>query len=236
MLAQKRPVLSAASLALAVSIKVWPAFFLPYLIIRGRWKVVAATMAFVVLFSVLPSVYFGFAENSSLLRQWFLQEFRTQLSENEIWFPNQSLRGVMMRYLTVIDYSQVPDSNYPQVNILSLAPDVVRTIWAGVAVAVYAGFLWLANRRRSADGWLDNGLAFCLIALLEPFTQKYVLSVLLWPAAVLGTLTPKSQTPVLLYGATVLVWIQRMTPERVPNGYCKSWDSISPRPPCSRLL
>ena len=36
--------------------------------------------------------------------------------------PNQSLRGVLMRYFTVIDYSRVPDSNYPQVNIAAFDP------------------------------------------------------------------------------------------------------------------
>jgi hypothetical protein len=207
-----RPVLSAACLAFAISIKVWPLFFVPYLAVRGKWTVVGYTLAFVAVLAMLPGFYFGFGGNFNLLAQWFSQEMHTQLSESEIWFPNQSLRGVMMRYLTVIDYSQVPDSNYPQVNIVALDPSVVRMIWLGLAVAAYIGFLLLAARRRNTSGWLDHGLAFCLIAILEPFTQKYALAMLLWPAIVAGALVAKPRFRMLLYGAAVLVLIQPLTP------------------------
>src|SRR5262249_54558764 len=139
---------------------------------------------FAAALTVLPSVYFGFRENTRLLGEWFTQEFQTQLSTNEIWFPNQSLRGVLMRYLTVIDYSLVPDSNYVQVNLASFDPATIRAVWLTLASGIYAGFLLLANRRRDSDGWVDLGLAFCLLPLLQPFTQKYALAVLLWPAMV----------------------------------------------------
>src|SRR5207249_4760610 len=83
--------------------------FVPHLAARRDWKVVAHTLGFVALLGLLPSVYFGFRGNLNLLGQWFSQEWHTQLGSSEVWFPNQSLRGVLMRYLTVIDYSQVPD-------------------------------------------------------------------------------------------------------------------------------
>ena len=209
---RKWPVLSAGSLALGISIKVWPLFFVPYLAVRGNWKVVGYTLAFVVLLAMLPGFYFGFGTNFNLLAQWFSQEMHTQLGESEIWFPNQSLRGMLMRYLTVIDYSQVPDSNYPQINISALDPSVVRIVWLGIAMAAYIAFLLLAARRRNTSGWLDDGLAFCLIAILEPFTQKYALAILLWPAIVAGALVSQPRFRPLLYGAAVLVLIQPLTP------------------------
>jgi len=193
--ARERPMFAAGSLALAISIKVWPLFFVPYLAVRREWKVVGYTMALVLLLAILPSVYFGFSGNLNLLAQWFAQESHTQLGESEIWFPNQSLRGVMMRYLTVIDYSQVPDSNYAQVNLASLNPEAVRRAWMVLAGTAYAAFLLMAYRRRNGDGWLDHALAFCLLAILEPFTQKYALAVLLWPAAAAAS---SSTVPLLL--------------------------------------
>jgi Glycosyltransferase family 87 len=209
---RSQPVLSAASLALGISIKVWPLFFVPYLAVRRNWKVAGYTLAFVAVLAMLPAFYFGFRGNLNLLGQWFSQETHTQLSENEIWFPNQSLRGVLIRYLTLVDYSQTPDSNYARVNILDLDPSVVRSIWLGAAGAAYAGFLLLANRRRNNTGWLDHGLAFCLIAILEPFTQKYALSILLWPAIAASAPESKPRFRFLLYGATILVLIQPLTP------------------------
>jgi hypothetical protein len=210
--ARKRPLPSAASLALAISIKVWPLFFVPYLAVRRDWKVVGYTMAFVVFLAVLPSLYFGFAGNLHLLAQWSAQESHTQLGETEIWFPNQSLRGVMMRYLTVIDYSRVPDSNYASVNFASLDPATIRHAWLLLAGMAYAAFLCIAYRRRNGDGWIDHALAFCLLGILEPFTQKYALAALLWPAFVAAGLMKDPRLRILVYGATVLALIQPLTP------------------------
>src|SRR5262249_42336095 len=82
--ARERPGLAGGSLALAISIKVWPVFFVPYLLVRRDWKVVASALAFVLVLALLPSFYFGWAGNIRLLGQWFTQEFHTQFSANEI--------------------------------------------------------------------------------------------------------------------------------------------------------
>lgn len=210
--ARTKPTLAAGLLALAVSVKVWPLFFVPYLAARHDWKVVSYTLVFVLLLAFVPSAYFGVAGNAQLLRQWFTQEFHTQLNENEIWFPNQSLRGVLMRYLTVVDYSQVPDSNYPQVNLATLNPAAVRTLWMILAGAIYTGFLILANSRKSESGFLDHSLAFCLLVLLQPFTQKYALAVLLWPALIAACFLKDNRVRILIYTAAVMALIQPLVP------------------------
>jgi glycosyl transferase family 87 len=210
--ARGRPMIAGGSLALAISIKVWPVFFLPYLAVRRDWKVVAGTLVFVLVLALLPSFYFGWSGNIRLLEQWFGQEFHTQFSENEIWFPNQSLRGTLMRYLTFVDYSQVPDTNYPQVNIADISSGTVRLTWMIIAGILYSGFLMSQARRRNKTGFLDHGLAFCLVALLEPFTQKYALAVLLWPAMSVMGLMHDRWVRVLVYIATILALIQPLTP------------------------
>ena len=209
---RKRPQLAAAALALGISIKVWPLFFFPYLAVRREWKLLAYTVAFVVALVLVPSIYFGFSKNLDLLGQWFAQEFHTQLGETEIWFPNQSLRGVLMRYLTVIDYSQVPDSNYALVHITAMDPAIIRWLWLILGGATYAAFLFVANRHRRSTGGLELGLAFCLLALLQPFTQKYALVVLLWPAILAAGLIQNPRLRILIYCATVFVFIQPLTP------------------------
>jgi hypothetical protein len=212
LLVDKRPITSAAGFALGISIKIWPLFFLPYLAVRRKWNVLACTLVLTAILAMVPGLYFGFGSNFRLLGQWVSQETHTQLSESEIWFPNQSLRGVLMRYLTVIDYSKVPDSNYAQVNILALDPSWVRLIWMGLSMATYAGFLWLANLRRHVPDWLGQALAFCLIAVLEPFTQKYALCVLLWPAMILASAEWKFRGRILVYSAAILALVQPLTP------------------------
>jgi hypothetical protein len=110
----------------------------------------------------------------------------------------------------VIDYSQLPDTNYAQVNVATIDPASVRLLWMISAGAVYGLFLFVSERRRHNDGWIDHGLAFCLLALLQPFTQKYALAVLLWPAVVTAGLLKRTRLRVLIYSATVLVLIQPM--------------------------
>jgi hypothetical protein len=117
-----------------------------------------------------------------------------------------------MRYLTVVDYSQVPDSNYAAVNFAALDPFVVRRLWLIVTGMIYAGFLLIANKRRESNGWLDHALAFALLPLLEPFTQKYALAILLWPAIVAAGLLARRSLRLLIYGATMLALIQPLAP------------------------
>ena len=50
------------------------------------------SLVLTVILTLLPAVWVGVHANFDLLGQWFSQEFTTQLGQNEIWFPNQSLR------------------------------------------------------------------------------------------------------------------------------------------------
>jgi hypothetical protein len=202
------PLLAACALALAITIKVWPLFFVPYLAARREWRVIAWTLALTAGLLLLPAMYFGFQANIGLLAQWFHQEFATQTGESEIWFPSQSLRGVMMRYLTWIDYSRVPDSNYPLVHVATLAPSTVRTLWALLVGLAYAGLLAITARRKNAVFGLSEALAFTALILLQPFSQKYALVVLLWPAIVAGRLASNGRARGLLYAVAAITAIQ----------------------------
>ena len=205
------PKVAAAALAIGIGIKVWPLYFLPYLAVRREWKVVAWTLAITVVLSLIPAAYFGFEENLDLLTQWVRQEYSTQTGQSEIWFPSQSLRGVMMRYLTVVDYSQVPDSNYPLVHVAAVEPARIRSLWMVLAVAAYGGFLAItafATPRLRAPFGLTEALGFSSLILLQPFSQKYTLVVLLWPAMVAGRICGESPARGLLYLAMAVTLVQ----------------------------
>ena len=203
------PLLAAFALALAISVKVWPLFFIPFLAVRREWKVVGWTLGLTALLLFIPALYFGFSENLDLLAQWGRQEFLTQTGETELSFPSQSLRGVMMRYLTLVDYSRMPDPNYAVVHLTTMAAGTVRLLWAVLAGLCYAIFLFISSRpKREFVFGLTEALAFTGVILLEPFSQKYTLVVLLWPAMVAGRLAGNGRARGLLYAAMAIAFLQ----------------------------
>ena len=142
-------------------------------------------VAVVLVLLLLPSVYFDWQENVALLEEWCKQE--TGIVENvaQIWFPSQSFHGVLTRYLTEIDYRGFPDPGYPNIHLASLAPESVDVLWALVVFASYGLLLWLAANSRDRFRPEVDGLAFCALVLLQPYSQKHsALVVLVWPALV----------------------------------------------------
>lgn len=104
-----RPPLAAVALALAISIKVAPLFFVPYLAARKRFRVAGLALASTVVLTLLPSAYFGWHGNLELLHDWTKQEFGVAMTPGEpgiVGFPSQSLHSILMRYFTVVDYSK----------------------------------------------------------------------------------------------------------------------------------
>ena len=212
-----RPIAAAFALGLAASLKIWPLLFVPYLAARREWRVVLWTLLFTLGLTLLPAAYFGWGGNETLLRQWASQEFGTQFGAAQVWFPSQSLRGVLMRYLVEIDYSKLPDPNYRTVNLLALDPRSVRLLWLALATAGYVALLVLARNRAQSPGYTEHGLAFCALALLEPITHRIVLVVLLWPGMVAGAaLATKGDLPrwarATLYAAVCLLALQPLVP------------------------
>jgi hypothetical protein len=59
----RRPLACGGALGFAVFIKYLPIIFLPYLIVRGRWREAGAMIVAMGLLTVLPALYFGWEKN-----------------------------------------------------------------------------------------------------------------------------------------------------------------------------
>ena len=207
-------------LALGVTLKLWPLFFLPYLAVRKGARAAIAMAGFVVGLMLLPAAYFGWSANVGLIRDWTAQEWSTRGLAAETWFPGQSLAGILQRYLTIMDYSKWPDRNYLQLHLLNLDPRLVEMIWYALAGAAYFGLLWLARRTSENAGeesavLLTDALAFCALPLLSPFAHRIAFVVLLWPAMVAGALLarrgfPSRRAKALIYAAVVIETLEPM--------------------------
>jgi Glycosyltransferase family 87 len=218
---EKRPILAAVILALAISLKVWPLFFVPYLLARKRLFVGGLALVLTAGFTLLPAAYFGWHANASLLHQWAKQEFGTAAASGEpavIGFPSQSLHSVLMRFLTSLNYAGLTDSNYPKLNFTSFDPRAVELLWVVLAAAGYIGLLLLA-RRNGSEGLTMDSIAFCAFLLLQPFTQIGDLVILLWPvAAVVAALYYDEDLPAWirasLYLALSIMILKPLVPTR----------------------
>jgi hypothetical protein len=210
--------LAAFLLALAISLKVWPLFFVPYIAMRRQMRVAMLTLALAAGFTLLPSAYFGWSGNMSLLREWISQEWGPGSLAVGMWFPSQSLSGVLQRYLTLVDYSTWPDSNYVQLHLLRVDPRLVRWLSVGLAGLGYLGLLWIARKtsERVEKGppiVLTDALALCALPLLQPFSHRIEFVVLLWPAMVAGALVaqrgfPSARSKALIYTAVAIEAIE----------------------------
>lgn len=216
------PNAAAFTLATAINLKVWPLFFVPYLAFKKEWRVTSCILVFTICLAMLPMVYFGFSENIQLLEQWFSQEILPQFADSQTWFsisnppPNQSLRGVLMRYFTVIDYTKLSDTNYQMVHMVSLNPDMIRALCLGLLFIGYAGLLLLARSRAQSFGEVENGVAFCALVLFET-ASHFSRVVLLWPAMLAGLIVAQHiEVPkwvrTFIYAALVISIAQPFVP------------------------
>ena len=118
------------------------------------------------------------------MRAWWGQESSIVADSAPLIGPTHSLLGVLTRHLTEVDPAIWPDSNYPSVNWLDLQPRHVWALWLVLVGAGGLGMLFLI-RRTPPERLLElHGVAFCAIALCQPYATKVHLVILIWPALV----------------------------------------------------
>lgn len=197
MVRRKHEVAGALCLALAITIKLTPVFFLPYLLIKKRWRMLIATGVLLIGLNLLPAVYFGWNENLKLLDAWARHVTIDNAEFHELQGPiNQSLKGQLRRVLTEVDYTQrLSDKNYQQINITALDTRFVNRLAFCLSLALYGlslGLIWLNERRvlkpetSVRHEALEIGLVFCAMLLCAPSTAKIYFIALLWTVASLA--------------------------------------------------
>lgn len=232
---RRRPWLAALALGLAISVKIWPLFFLPFLWVRGARGSAAGALLAAAGLTLLPGALWSWHSNLALLAQWSRQEWGTAVEAGKLWYPNQSLRGLLTRYL---HGALIP--GYPSVACAHWPAKMVRNLWLALDGALYASWLWLATRkpgRVSADcvpsaaplltacqyELLLAGLGWSLLGPLAPFTHIEDLCVLLWPAMLAAALLAggqaRSAARHLLWAAALLA----ATLPLIPGSAAQRW-------------
>lgn len=143
-------VAAGLSLSLGIACKVTPALFLPYLVWKRAWKTLAATLAGLVLWTlIVPGAYFGWQRNVEFFGSWAHGMVLPYVVHNEITseHQNQSLPGVLERLLRA----------RPSISQTNEEHNIYEPV----------EFHHFADISREAHGWIVKGFmaAFCVLAM-----------------------------------------------------------------------
>jgi hypothetical protein len=209
-------------MSLAITIKLTPLLLLPYFALKGKRRLLVLIGGLLIAVNLVPAAYFGFGENTKLLKNWYYHVVADQ-EFHEVNGPiNLSLKGQLRRYFTRVDYTQRVDGDvqYPSINVASLTAKQTDTAWMVISALAFASALalvWKTTRRyvrqRAAEqdqdmaeygseerGWLDTraplefGLMICVGLLVGPLTSKIYFIALIWPIVCMSNYTAHNST------------------------------------------
>ncbi len=188
-------ILSGLSLALAICIKVTPLAFLPYFLLRRRWRSAAWTVVGIFLWLlVVPGIFFGWDQNRAWLGQWAHVMVLPYVLHATLKYPHgESIPEFFTRFLTHAPawISTSPDghkiSHY--MNLLELPDGVVRLLSRTVLLGAGVIGVWWARRPlaslccRRYVMEIAGVAAFMLWASERTWVHHYVTALLLLMAA-----------------------------------------------------
>ncbi|HUO09492.1 MAG TPA: glycosyltransferase family 87 protein [Phycisphaerae bacterium] len=143
-------------LALAISVKVTPLVFLPYLVVQRRWTALLAALFGLLLWLLLvPAILFGWDQNLTWLHQWTNIMFLPYLQHGAVvYIDNQSLPSSIFRFCTSRPaFSTVaPDGvRIPHYfNIIALSPPAAALLARAMLATIgIIGLIWLHRPLRT---------------------------------------------------------------------------------------
>jgi hypothetical protein len=194
---RRRDLPAAALLAVAITVKIIPAFTVVYFAIARRFRLLGLMIVIIAALNLLPALYFGMAGNRELVARWYDHVIRGQEFHETNGPINLSLKGQLRRTFTEVDYTRRVDGDYryPAVNIATWPVSTIDRIWLALSACSLLGGLALiwwssSSRRARALGDVDHdvpldalqlGLLICLMLFVGPLTSKVYLVALLWP-------------------------------------------------------
>jgi hypothetical protein len=194
----RRDLTGGVLLGLAISCKVTPALFIPYLAWKRAWRSLAGIAVGLALFlwpGVVPSLRLGFAENQRQLVSWYKEMVRPFVVEGKVTsdHPNQSLPGLLYRLTTASpSFSTYVDNVYTPTeydNFLSLDPAQARWLVKGcMALFALAVVCTCRTPTETRQGWrlaAEYSLIVVGMLLFSERTWKHHCVTLLLPFAVL---------------------------------------------------
>jgi hypothetical protein len=150
---------SGSFLAAAILIKCTPAIFLPYLIVRRKFKAVGWTMVFIVVWLSIPALAVGIQKEITYLSNWIPSILENSLDTWSYIVPkNQSLISMAIRLFSESGFA---------INVTHLRYEQGKFL--GYALAAFLYLLALIPPfKKPRDQRIDYALLFCYLPLFNP--------------------------------------------------------------------
>jgi hypothetical protein len=166
---------ASALLAASILFKYLPAVFIPYFIVKKRFKAAALTVVFLGLWLLLPSLYSGLHANAGYLSSWLPSIVRTSLDQESYFdFKNQSFFSLVIRAVYPTPYG---------VNLLRLGFRPALLLSYFLALGMYLLALVPVKNRDTTR--LDYALLFTFLPLFNPNGWMHNFVALALPCALL---------------------------------------------------
>jgi hypothetical protein len=170
--AADHPRFAGFALAAAVIVKVWPVLFVPLLLARERRKALVWVALCSAVLWAAPVFVFGSQEYAQLLHDWTAQELANHTGVTDIWYPSQSLRGVLLRFFSDPAVTQPYRADFPDVHVASLNPQLLVMFANGCGACALYYVLWGASRVRSELRFRWDALYFVAFSAFQPFCNR----------------------------------------------------------------
>lgn len=166
---EEHPGWAGTALGVAICFKVWPVFFVPWLLMRRRRATLYYAVGASAVLWTLPVLFFGSAQYTFLLHDFYSHVAALASSPESVWYSSQSLRGVLFRFFT---RAAPPRDGYPDVSIASLAPSAVSACCLLLTILVYGYAVIAMWRARPDRRYLWDAAAFVFFSILQPFCMN----------------------------------------------------------------
>ena len=173
----RKTVAGAAMIALSVMIKYMTFIFVPYLLVKKRFKEALLVLLFIAVYCVLPATVLGVEKQTEYLKGWLPQITQTSLDRGS-WtdYKNQSIYSWVIRAL-------MKDSPYPSGWPL-LPFESARMLGVLLALGLYSLMLLPAGKSVFREN-IDLALLFCGLALFNPNSWPFNYVSLLFAGALI---------------------------------------------------
>ncbi|MBI1892860.1 MAG: DUF2029 domain-containing protein [Candidatus Rokubacteria bacterium] len=166
-----REVVAGGMIGLAAMTKVLPALFVPYLVLKGRWRAAAASVVAIVVIGLVGQRVLGFEHSVTfrLARGW------TSAADFEPHADNQAMANIVQRAFTTHINPRSPK--------MTPAFPAASRVLGGVAQISLLGFVlvWVwKQRRRPVNVWEYSILLMTMI-VIPPWSNIYYLMFLVVP-------------------------------------------------------